>query len=84
MYFSFTSVGIMPGDLLSSTLDTSIKATVLDDRYIQVENSKKSLSGATLDIMKAMGRTPISARGTAYWTFQGQKLVDLKIIKNHQ
>jgi len=83
--FSFSTIGIEPGELIYFSQDSSIVAKVHDENFIEFENSVLSLSGAALKILEAKGKKRISVRGPAMWCYKGELLSDmvskLKVIR---
>ena len=49
--FTFSSVGINPGEIISFVPDLSITATVVDDKHIRIGETVTSLSGAAKSIL---------------------------------
>ena len=72
-----SELGLKPGDHLISTIDNEITAKVIDSHSIEFQGKSMSLSGAAIEILKSKGKNPVSARGPAFWTYNGIKLTEL-------
>lgn len=72
--FTFSSVGIMPGEIISFVSDSSITATIVDDKHIRMGDTVTSLSGAAKRIL---GKKAL--QGPLYWTYNGKVLNDIRI-----
>ena len=70
--FNFKMVNIPIGAELSFSNDENIKATVIDNRYVEVDGEKTSLSASA---QKLLGRLS-GIRGPAYWKYKGETLVE--------
>lgn len=68
--FNFKMVNIPVGAELVFSRDETIKATVLDDRSISLNNKSMSLSASA---QKILGYD-YGVQGTAYWTYEGETL----------
>ncbi len=77
MPVDLSKFGLKPGDQLTSTIDHSITATVVDEHSISFQGRSMSLSGAAIEILKSKGKNPVSARGPAFWAYNGIKLTEL-------
>ena len=71
--FTFSSVGINPGEIISFVPDCSITATVVDDKHIQLGDTVTSLSGAAKSILHKN-----ALQGPKYWTYKGKILDDIR------
>ncbi len=76
--FAFKMVGIPPGTTLTFKDDNSITCTVLDNRAVEFEGKKTSLSASALVALKRSGFDWKSAQGAMYWMHQGKTLRDLR------
>ena len=77
MPVDLSELGLKPGDHLVSTIDNEITAKVIDSHSIEFQGKSMSLSGAAIEILKSKGKNPVSARGPAFWTYNGIKLTEL-------
>lgn len=76
--FSFAAKGVPVGAELVSKFDAALKATVLGEGgRISYGGVQTSLSKAALDIARASGRNWPTIQGTAFWLYDGKRLVDL-------
>jgi len=71
--FKFSMIGIEKGAIITFAKDHKVKATVLDDRYVEYEGVRYSLSGLA---SKLLGRD--SAEGPLYFMYRGRPLNDLR------
>ena len=76
--FTFSSVGINPGEIISFVPDLSITATVVDDKHIQLGDTVTSLSGAAKSILHKN-----ALQGPKYWTYKGKILDDIRTEKEN-
>ena len=76
--FTFSSVGINPGEIISFVPDLSITATVVDDKYIRIGETVTSLSGAAKSI-----RHKNALQGPKYWSYNGKILDDIRTEKEN-
>ncbi|MBF2735626.1 MAG: GIY-YIG nuclease family protein [Betaproteobacteria bacterium AqS2] len=77
--FLFSMVGIKPGAELEFSRDRSLKATVVDDRTIEFEGRKTSLSAAARQIMKRTANVSYSLRGPDFWMYGGEILTGRRL-----
>lgn len=75
--FNFSQVKIPIGSTIEFSKDKSVKATVLDETHISLNNVKMSVSGATLKLLKQGGIQKKSVQGTLYWLYEGVSLAEL-------
>ena len=75
--FSFAQYGIPNGAELRFTRNSEITAIVNGDRTINFRNETQSMSKAALTLLHEMGYRWRSARGGAYWEYEGQTVMDL-------
>ena len=75
--FNFSQVKIPIGSTIEFSKDKSVKATVVDDTHISLNNVKMSVSGATLKLLKQGGIQKKSVQGTLYWLYEGVSLAEL-------
>lgn len=68
----FSDVGITPGSTLNY-IDGDETCVVVSDRQVEYEGERYSLSGLAQTLMQY----PRSVRGSAYFTYKGQKLSDI-------
>ena len=71
--FRFSMIGIEKGSIITFARDTAIKAKVIDDRYVEYEGEKYSLSGLA---SKLLSRN--SVEGPSYFLYRGRPLNDLR------
>ena len=76
--FTFSSVGINPGEIISFVLDLSITATVVDDKHIRIGETVTSLSGAAKSILHKN-----ALQGPKYWSYNGRILDDIRTEKEN-
>ena len=76
--FTFSSVGINPGEIISFVSDLSITATVVDDKHIQLGDTVTSLSGAAKSILHKN-----ALQGPKYWSYNGKILDDIRTEKEN-
>lgn len=77
--FRFSMVRIPVGATLSFSRKPEIQATVVDDRMVEFDGERMSLSPAAV---KAFGLIGISLQygpqGPAYWTYEGRLLTEIR------
>ena len=76
--FTFSSVGINPGEIISFVPDLSITATVVDDKHIRIGETVTSLSGAAKSILHKN-----ALQGPKYWSYNGRILDDIRTEKEN-
>ena len=76
--FTFSSVGINPGEIISFVPDCSITATVVDDKHIRIGETVTSLSGAAKSILNKN-----ALQGPKYWSYNGKILDDIRTEKEN-
>ena len=76
--FTFSSVGINPGEIISFVPDLSITATVVDDKHIRIGETVTSLSGAAKSILHKN-----ALQGPKYWSYNGKILDDIRTKKEN-
>ena len=76
--FTFSSVGINPGEIISFVPDCSITATVVDDKHIRIGETVTSLSGAAKSILHKN-----ALQGPKYWSYNGRILNDIRTEKEN-
>ena len=74
---NFTILGIPKGATLVSVIDASITAEVVNENQIFYNGKNTSLSTAAIEILKAKGKNPQSARGTVLWKYNGKLISEL-------
>lgn len=82
--FKFHKKGISARDRLTFSLDQTIGATVVDDSHIELDGKRKTLSGATLELLQRRGIIRTSVQGTKYWLYEGVPVGDLVDIVDSQ
>ena len=76
--FTFSSVGINPGEIITFVPDSSITATVVDDKHIRIGDTVTTLSGAAKNILNKK-----ALQGPKYWTYKGKVLDDIRTEKEN-
>lgn len=76
--FTFSSIGINPGEIISFVPDLSITATVVDDKHIRIGETVTSLSGAAKSILHKN-----ALQGPKYWSYKGRILDDIRTEKEN-
>ena len=76
--FTFSSVGIDPGEIISFVPDLSITATVVDDKHIRIGETVTSLSGAAKSILHKN-----ALQGPKFWSYKGRILDDIRTEKEN-
>ena len=76
--FTFSSVGINPGEIITFVPDLSITATVVDDKHIRIGETVTSLSGAAKSILHKN-----ALQGPKFWSYNGRILDDIRTEKEN-
>ena len=76
--FTFSSIGVNPGEEIVFVSDPSITATVVDDKHIRIDDTVTSLSGAAKSILHKN-----ALQGPKYWTYKGKVLDDIRTEKEN-
>ena len=76
--FTFSSIGVNPGEEIVFVSDSSITATIVDDKHIQLGDTVTSLSGAAKSILNKR-----ALQGPKYWTYKGKILDDIRTEKEN-
>ena len=76
--FTFSSIGVNPGEEIVFVSDPSITATVVDDKHIRIDDTVTSLSGAAKSILHKN-----ALQGPKYWTYKGKILDDIRTEKEN-
>ena len=76
--FTFSSVGINPGEIISFVPDLSITATLVDDKHIRIGETVTSLSGAAKSILHKN-----ALQGPKFWSYNGRILDDIRTEKEN-
>ena len=76
--FTFSSIGVNPGEEIVFVSDPSITATVVDDKHIRIGETVTSLSGAAKSILHKN-----ALQGPKYWTYKGKILDDIRTEKEN-
>ena len=76
--FTFSSVGIKPGEIITFVPDCSITATVVDDKHIRIGETVTSLSGAAKSILHKN-----ALQGPKFWSYNGRILDDIRTEKEN-
>lgn len=70
--FRFSKYGIPVGAKIKYINDSSIEAVVIDDRHV----SYKGVTTSTSALAKELLESEYQVQGTAYFTYEGEKLTD--------
>ncbi|MDX2265975.1 MAG: GIY-YIG nuclease family protein [Hyphomicrobiales bacterium] len=76
--FRFSTAGVQPGATLVSVFDPARTCTVLDDRWVDFEGRRTSLSDSALQIAHQTGRKWKAVQGPQFWTYNGKTLTELR------
>lgn len=76
--FTFSSIGVNPGEEIVFVSDPSITATVVDDKHIRIDDTVTSLSGAAKSILHKN-----ALQGPKYWTYKGKILDNIRTEKEN-
>ena len=76
--FTFSSIGITCGEVISFVSNPSITATVVDDKHIRIDDTVTSLSGAAKSILHKN-----ALQGPKYWTYKGKILDNIRTAKEN-
>lgn len=76
--FTFSSIGVKPGEEILFVSDSSITATVVDDKHIRIGDTVTTLSGAAKNILNKK-----ALQGPKYWTYKGKVLDDIRTEKEN-
>lgn len=74
----FSILSIRPGAMLQSVFDETIECEVVSDREVKFRDEICSLSSAALIVAHETGRLWKTIRGSQYWKYEGQTLLELK------
>ena len=80
--FKFHKKGIAIGETLVCLIDPTSRAIVVDDSHIEFAGSRRSLSSATLEVLKIQGKSRSSVQGTRFWSYNGVAVADLPDIES--
>jgi len=72
--FRFTECGIPVGAVVEFIEDSSIQATVVDDRHIEYEGETTSVSA----LAKKIKGFDHPVQGTLWFTYKGERLTDIR------
>ena len=70
--FKFSAVDIHVGATIKYVNDSSIEATVVDDRHISYKGVTTSVSALAQELLEV----DHAVQGTVYFTYEGEKLTD--------
>ena len=73
--FTFSACNIPVGATIAFVNDPSITATVVDDRHIEFRGQTTSMSSVAQELLGSKWQV----QGTAYFTYKGKKLTDLRV-----
>lgn len=79
--FRFSMIGLEPGTILTSTLDSNITCIVISDSEVELDGERMSLSGATREIATRKGNCYSSGayQGPSYWLYGDKTLNELRM-----
>jgi hypothetical protein len=72
--FNFAMVNIPMGSTLTFSRDENVTCIVLDNKNVEFEGEKTSLSSAALTVLHRLGGTTPTAQGPLYWEYEGEIL----------
>ncbi len=72
--FKFSECGIPVGAKIIYIYDSSVAATVVDDRHIEYKGVTTSMSALAQELLGSKWQV----QGTAYFTYKGKKLTDIR------
>ena len=72
--FTFSECGIPVGAKIAYVRDSSIVATVVDDRHIEYNGVTTSMSALAQELLGSKWQV----QGTAYFTYKGKRLTDIR------
>ena len=76
--FTFSSIGVKPGEEIVFVSDPFITATVVDDKHIRIGETVTSLSGAAKSILHKN-----ALQGPKFWSYNGRILDDIRTEKEN-
>lgn len=74
--FNFAMVNIPIGSTLTFSRDENLTCIVLDNKNVEFEGEKTSLSASALTILQRLGGTLSSVAGPLYWEYEGEILTE--------
>lgn len=74
--FKFSQWGLKPGDVLTYIANPTITCVIIDNRHVEYDGERYTLSGLWLSLNKGMRSASSPAQ---YFSFQGVKLTDLPL-----
>jgi hypothetical protein len=77
--FRFSLAKVPVGAVLQFTRDESKTCRVIDDKYVDFEGQKMSLSRVALLLLKKMGYKSPQVQGPLYWSYEGDSLVERRL-----
>ncbi len=77
--FNFEIVGIGTGSVLTFSKDQNITCTVIDNKYVEFDGERTSLSASALKILHDMGYTWKQVAGPDYWEYEGETLWAMRL-----
>ena len=78
--FTFSACNIPFGATIAFINDSSITATVVDDRHIEFRGQTTSMSSVAQELLGSKWQV----QGTAYFTYKGRKLTDIRAEAERQ
>jgi len=76
--FRFSMVQIPIGSVLSFSRRPELQAIVVDDRLVEFQSERMSLTQAAVKAFGSIGVIVGSIQGPAYWSFDGRLLTELR------
>jgi hypothetical protein len=76
--FTFSLIGLQPGQKLVSVFDKNQTATIEDDKHIRFRGELTNLTKAAMTLAKEAGHNWPTIQGPMYWTHNGKKLVEIR------
>lgn len=77
--FRFRLADVPVGAVITFSKDSSVTATVVDDKRIDFEGNVTSTSAAAQIILNRMGWNWSAAQGPLYWDYEGESLSERRI-----
>ena len=74
--FNFKMVGIPIGSTLTFSRDDNITCQVIDNKNVEFEGEKTSLSAAAREVLHRLGNAWSAVQGPLYWEFEGEILAE--------
>jgi hypothetical protein len=72
--FEFSMIGLKPGDIIAFKNDNTTTAKVLDNKYIELNGERLSLTAATQKVLD----NNRAVQGPAFWMYDGKTLSEIR------